>query len=288
MRKLNFEVKQMGDRNRDGSFTTQSDRARMLSLIANQLHEMGFYHMGACSLRTNHVDALVERWKQEGISTGTLKNRLATLRWWAEKIGKRNVVKPNNADYGIGKRAQVTNVSKAITLDQNQLEQIKDDYTRASLMLEAAFGLRREESLKIIPKQADHGNVLQLQASWTKGGRERSVPIITFEQRLALDYAKQVAGAYSLIPQGLSYRDQLHKFRHQCAQAGISRVHGLRHRYAQQRYLAYTGWPCPAAGGPSTRRLPPDKAIRDKEARRLISEEMGHNRPQITAVYCGR
>jgi len=146
MQNLNFDLKQMGDRNRDGAFGTQIDRARMLSLFADQLHQLGFYHMRANSLRTTHVDALVAQWKREGISTGTFKNRLATLRWWAEKVGKQNVVKPKNSDYGIGKRIQVTNVSKAKMLDEGKLALVKDNYTRASLMLEATFGLRREES----------------------------------------------------------------------------------------------------------------------------------------------
>lgn len=288
MRNLNFELKQMGERNRDGSFATQADRARMLSLFANQLRELGFPHMEAHSLRTKHVEALLERWTREGISNGTMKNRLSVLRWWAEKVGKQNVVKVKNADYGIERRVLVSNDSKATSLNQSQLATITDVYTKASLMLVAAFGLRREESIKIIPTQADRGDVLHLQASWTKGGKERTIPILTADQRAALDCARQVAGQYSLIPTGQSYRDQLHRFCHQCARAGISHVHGLRHQYAQQRYLTLTGQPCPTAGGPTRRQLHGDMLIRDQEARRMISEEMGHSRAQITAVYCGR
>ena len=42
MRNLNYEVKQLCHRNRDGSFATQADRERILDLIANQLHELGY------------------------------------------------------------------------------------------------------------------------------------------------------------------------------------------------------------------------------------------------------
>ena len=51
-----------------------------------------------------------------------------------------------------------------------------------SLKLQAAFGLRREESIKIRPEWADRGDRLALKASWTKGGREREIPIRTAEQ----------------------------------------------------------------------------------------------------------
>ena len=45
MQDLNYELKQLCTRNRDGSFATQADRERILTLIANQLREMGFVNM---------------------------------------------------------------------------------------------------------------------------------------------------------------------------------------------------------------------------------------------------
>ena len=169
MRDLNYELKQLCARNRDGSFATQVNRERILTLIANQLREMGFVHMHVQSLKPKHVDKLVERWKAESLSVGTLKNRMATLRWWAEKNGKANVVAKSNEAYGIADRRYVTNVSKARELTSGDLTQVTDPYTRTSLRLQAAFGLRREESLKIRPGWADRGDTLVLKDSWTKG-----------------------------------------------------------------------------------------------------------------------
>ena len=76
MRNLNYELKQLCHRNRDGSYATQADRARILDLIANQLHELGYKDMRATSLKPKHVEALVERWKAESLSPGTIKNRM--------------------------------------------------------------------------------------------------------------------------------------------------------------------------------------------------------------------
>jgi site-specific recombinase XerC len=88
MRDLNYALKQLCDRNRDGSHATQHDRERVLDLIASQLQEMGFRQMVVAGLKPKHVEGLVERWKAEGLAIGTIKNRMAELRWWAEKIGK--------------------------------------------------------------------------------------------------------------------------------------------------------------------------------------------------------
>jgi integrase len=288
MRQLNYELKQMCQRNRDGSYATQADRERTLSLIANQLHELGYRHMGAGSLKAKHVTALVARWQAEGLSAGTVKNRMTQLRWWAEKIGKPNVLARDNAIYGIADRVYVTNLSKGQVLTQEQLARVSDPYCALSLRFQVEFGLRRQESMLIQPALADRGEVLALQASWTKGSLAREIPIRTQAQRSLLDEAKALAGKGSLIPESMRYKDQLERFKSQCREAGIRNVHGFRHQYAQVRYREETGWACPACGGPTAKQLTPEQKALDQEARLMISRELGHGREQVTAVYLGR
>ena len=288
MRDLNFQLKQLCQRNCDGSFATQRDRERVLDLVADQLQELGYRHMAAASLKPKHVERLVERWQAEGLAVGTIKNRMAELRWWAEKIGKQNVIARDNDHYGIGKRQYVTNVSKARELSGSELSRITDPFTAMSLRLQAAFGLRRGESIKIRPEWADRGNHLALMDTWTKGGRAREIPIRNDEQRQVLDEAKALAGRGSLIPADRSYVEQLRRFEHQCAAAGVHRIHGHRHQYAQVRYRELTGWAAPAAGGPRSKDMTADQRAVDREARLKISAELGHEREQITVVYLGR
>ena len=288
MQTLNYELKQLCKHNRDGSFATQANRERILTLIANQLREMGFVNMHVQSLKAKHVEKLVERWQAEGLSTGTLKNRMSALRWWAEKSGKASVVAKSNDAYGIAERRYVTNVSKARQLTSGDLAQVTDPYTRMSLRLQATFGLRREESLKIRPGWADRGDTLLLKDSWAKGRRAREIPIRNAEQRKVLDEAKRLAGKGSLIPAERSYEQQLRRFEYQCDRAGIHRVHGHRHQYAQDRYRELTGWSAPAAGGPRLRELSREQKMLDREVRLTVSSELGHEREQVTAIYCGR
>ena len=288
IRDLNYELKQLCQRNRDGSYATQYARERILTQIANQLHEMGFRDMKATNLKPKHVQALVERWKAERLSAGAIKNRMAEQRWWAEKIGKQGVIAQDNAHYGIANRQYVTNVSKARELTAQELAKVTDPYTQLSLKLQPAFGLRREESIKIMPRWADGGDRLVLMDSWTKGGRAREIPIRTSEQRALLDAAKGFAGGGSLIPKKMSYKAQLNRFKSQCDQAGIKHVHGHRHYYAQLRYAELTGWACPAKGGPTSKQLTPEQKKIDRDARLTITHELGHGRAQVTATYLGR
>ena len=283
---LTYTLRQLCQRNRDGSYNTQADRMRSLALAARQLREAGFRQMKASSLKGKHAQALLERWQGEGLSSGTIKNRLSHLRWWAEKIGKSGILPADNTQLGVPERRYVTNISKAQELGTG-LEQITDVQVRMSLQLQAAFGLRREEAIKFQPSYADRGDHIALKGSWTKGGRERTVPITTTEQRDALHAAHRLAGTGSLIPANKTYIQQRHVYDGQCKAAGLSHMHGLRHQYAQSRYETLTGRPPPAAGGPLATELSTTQRIEDRHARQIISRELGHERVQITAIYLG-
>ena len=249
---------------------------------------MGFVNMQAQSLKPKHVEKLVERWTAEGSSTGTVKNRMTELRWWAEKIGKANVVAKSNDVYGIADRRYVTNVSKARHLTAGDLAQVTDPYSRripstAGGFRPAARGVAQDPTRLGGPRR--HPGA---QGQLDQGRQAREIPIRTVEQRQVLDEAKRVAGRGSLIPADRSYIQQLRRFEYHCDRAGIHRVHGHRHQYAQERYRELTGWSAPAAGGPRSRELTREQKSIDREARLTISRELGHEREQVTAVYCGR
>jgi len=125
--------------------------------------------MTAGSLKTKHVDALINRWLAQGLSAGTIKNRMAVLRWWAETIGRTGIIPANNDQLAIPRRALVTNENKARHLG-NSLERVTDPYVRMSLELQQQFGLRREECIKFQPRYADRGDHIEIKGSWAKGG----------------------------------------------------------------------------------------------------------------------
>ena len=127
----------------------------------------------------------------------------------------------------------------------------------------------------------------EAQLDQRKAGREAS-QIRSGTQREIIDRAKRLAGKGSLIPSHKTYVQQLKYYEGQCIRAGLSRMHGLRHAYAQQRYEQLTGFKAPIAGGPSHSALSANERALDEKARAVISAELGHKREQITTVYLGR
>ena len=288
MKDLNYQLMKLCEANRDGSFSTQATRRRILDRIANQLHELGYKHMQAKSLKPKHVDALVSLWKDQDLSVGTLKNLLSGLRWWARHVGKPDIIPKNNDAFDVGKRSQVAKESKAWELKEAHLARITDKYVILSLRLQAAFGLRREEAIKFSPNYAIKDDHIKLKASWTKGGRMRTVPIRTDEQRKILGEVRKLAKGGALIPTTKNYEEQKNRYERQIRTAGIKNPHGLRHAYAQRRYEELTGWKAPVAGGPASKSLSIEQRARDKGAREMISRELGHSREEVSKVYLGR
>ena len=213
-------------------------------------------------------------------------NRMAHLRWWAERVGKGNLVKPN-ADYGVRPRSHVSDGTKRRGLDAAKLARVKDPHVRMALRLQAAFGLRREEAIKFAPSYADRGERIVVKGSTAKGGRPREVPVLTDGQRRLLDEARELAGGGALIPPGRNYAEQRKVYEYGTRQAGLDRNHGLRHAYALDRYEALTGWKAPAAGGPASRALTGARRRIDRAARLTVATELGHSRREISRTYLG-
>lgn len=289
MKQLEYEFLHLTKHNKDGSYATQADRADMLRLFARQLLSSGYADLHATDLKNRHIRKLFTLWKREGIADSTIRNRLAVLRWLCEKLGRPNIIPQTNAPFGLAPRHSVATTSKAQTLPEEVIDQIADQYLRYSVQLQAQWGLRREESIKIRVWQADQGDRLVLQPSWTKGGRGRTILLRTLEQRALLDTIKAwlPSREASLIPPHLTYIQQRQRYDRLTRQAGLTNLHGLRHGYSQKRLEEEAGHPAPLAGGPHRKDMPPAQREKDTQARLQVSRELGHSRMGIVGNYCG-
>ncbi|SON48158.1 phage integrase N-terminal domain-containing protein [Vibrio tapetis] len=281
-----FKVSQVLKRNPDGSHATRAERKKVLKLVDRNLSELGFKKLALHNLGPKHLNAVIGMWMANGLSTGTIKNRVAHLRWLLEKIDKVGVLPKSNISLGIPNRVYVTNQDKSRELKEDQLSLITDAHLQASFRLQITFGLRREESMKICLKEADKGTYLRV--TKTKGARQRDIPIITTQQRELLEQIKPLVGVGSLIPSDVSYKTQVGRYEQACIKMGIDKAHGLRHAYAQKRYQQLVGLPCPAKGGPKRGDMTNEQYETVKLIRTQISEELGHGREEVTAVYLGR
>lgn len=185
-------------------------------------------------------------------------------------------------------------------LDANQVKSVSDQLaadhprTAATINLERNLGLRAKEAAlmdcKVALKEAEKTGYVNV-TEGTKGGRgnyvDRFVPVTKPEQIQALREAAAAQGnGKNLIPGNKSWVQHYNHNRYVLGryQNLIDKQHDLRAGYACQRYKELTGHEAPVcrSAGDSG----PDKQA-DKDAREIISKELGHNRIDVTNSYIG-
>ena len=283
-----MDVVRLCRQSRQGSMATQKNRQVGLTAIAGTLRHLGYKIRSARHLKPKHIDALVGHWREEGISDNTQRNRMSWLRWLTRQTNRGNIIKRDNSAYNLARQQNREPVNKAQSLDKDRLNTIDCPWIRAAVLMQAAFGLRREEALKFQPKIGIRTNKIVLKASWTKGKRYREIPITNQAQRQVLNAVRQLAQGGSLIPADKSYAEQLKRHGYLTKKAGLMNLHGLRHAWAQRRYAELAQMRCPFQGGKTWLEMTPQERQRDRQARQQLAQELGHGRSSISALYIGR
>lgn len=282
--------------NRALSIKTQEYRAAKLCKAFKELREGGFALQTPWSLKHKHVQYLVKSWVAAGQSGGTIENKLTYLRALAGWMGKTNLIGSLD-DYAdreaLGlKRSYVATEDKSWAAHgvdaREKIEEIAQTcpHTAVQLKLQAAFGLRIEESFMLRPAEAARSPKLLAVTRGTKGGRPREVPIETkigiLEEAAAL--SNGLTGSTVPADRTLSqWRDWYYYVleKHGITKKGIGITsHGLRHEYLQSLYEDTTGVPAPIKRSGER----PDSQLHDEAMRRVV-EAAGHSRRTKAGAY---
>lgn len=244
-----------------------------------------------------HIQAEVEK---DQLAVTTAQNRISTVNTVFAALRGDRYVKVSPRDYA-GPRDNVRTTAPA-ALDTSRVQSAVTALheaglhrAAATLELAQAFGVRREEAVKAdldrwSREVSRHGAVNVIDG--TKGGRDapRWVPVSDAQREaLANALAARPTGSHNLIASAERYVDvainrnsELNQAREILHQHGLPGYHDSRAAYACQRYEQITGCPAPAVAG--ERLAPKDQ---DRQARVIISAELGHGRIDVLVSYVG-
>ncbi len=304
--KMRFYAAQIKTRQRDGmkglSEKTKHDLQQKAEAIARDFKDMGYKvntkQQSPTLLTKDDFKAVVERWKAQGDKIGTMQDKAYILRAVLEQCGNKAAI-IDNAALGISKGRDVlnkANINKAAVISAGTMAQLDKINIAASsaLKLSAAYGLRKEEAAHVVYELSkghivNQGNDLALKGSWCKNGRPRE-----FNMRdggvVLSQVAKDIRG-YNFTGRIENNRNAIDYAAKQAKtldnNSGIT-PHALRHNYAQERYKDITGLAAPAAGGLKYNAMTDKQRQGYHTACRIISEELGHNREDISRTYLGK
>ena len=189
------------------------------------------------NLKPGHVKSYIDCMKNEGLSNGTICNRLAAIRDLAEAINKPNIVARTNTEYEVNRQVRSKPLSENLT-KVSEIRSVLEDRSskgdRVAMMcntaaqLRAEFGLRAKESL--MSSRIAHGGKFLI-VDGAKGGRERILEVRTDAQARAV--ASVVATSHALgsktgriIPPEMSLKAAYNAQRTLWRELGGTREHG--------------------------------------------------------------
>ena len=264
-------------------------------------------------LTVDDFKQLVSYLISKGDSAGTIENKATSIRQISKEAGNIALVNVTNGEIGVPGRngLNVDNENFAAVISENSLKKLesgKYPEVAAALRLEAAYGLRREESAHVVFELTKgHAvtapgkeNILMMKGSWCKGGRQRGK--MTFNGRpdgeLLLRDGGVVLKHVAASVKGININYRLEQFERKINYAADKckkwdgnpniHPHALRHNYAHERYYELTGLACPAAGGLKYAEMDPEQQKNYHSACLIIANELGHSRETIARTYIGK
>lgn len=284
------------------SVKTQEIRCWNLLSSLEELIKVGKYEIHSIySLKEKHIEWFISRWIEKKLTYGTIANKLSYLKALAIWLRKPNIIKDLDSYPQLKvlpKRTGVADGDKSWSskdIDVRELiEKVArfDKYVGIQLALQLAYGLRRQESMMLIPASAFmevNGQRLLLIDRGAKGNRERVVKryldddadmrIFELAKLLSNDKTGSTIPSHKSLDQWINYyKSVMKKFGITKDELGVT-SHGLRHQFLNDLYEVLTGVPSAARGG----EMPPIDL--HKLAQLEVSKMAGHNRPGISNAY---
>ncbi len=221
------------------------------------------------------IAKMVSYYKAQGLKDATIINYVSSLRSFLHETGRTNI-NISNGELGLKREMEYKDKSlnaKGVDINEKlQYFKEKDANVYVQLKISSIVGLRKEESVHAalaLAKGYDivKDNKLILKGSWCKNGRPREIKLSQEKVREFAELKKfAISSDYN---KSRDLKQEMNHIGNSIKNAGFN-MHAVRHAVAQERHAELI------SNGKS-----------GKEARQVVSNELGHSRIYITKVYLG-
>ena len=266
---------------RQGSFKTRDRYTAACKRFCRFLAEV-YKLEKLANVAPKHILAYTEFLQEKGLSASTIKTDLTAIRFYHDQMPNTKHVLPDNSELNLARR-KFGGVDRSwSSLEFNRflalcLSKNRHDYACIACLGYYA-GLRIEECFRIDTAKAEKAiqtNILNVKG---KNGKVRDVPI---QESIKIEFAKML----ETKPRGqklfVAPDEKTHlaikklqnfiNYHRKCFTGNNLTFHGLRHTYAQNKYAEFK-----------------NKGLSDFEARKKVSELIGHNRDDVTRIYLSK
>lgn len=241
------------------------------------------------NINNKHLEAYVEQMQDVGYSTSYITTNLSAIRFFVDQVKNSKYIKSNKElgaiprrgyeRIGLNRAWTKTEVEEMISIARNKgFERVAD-----MIKLSYSMGLRIHEVARLDRSTMQRALREDRLTVKGKGGLVRLVPLRNQDTRQHIETLINQTNArnskvfvnigektHQVISQAQNFitnNRHLVQGKRLDNQANIT-FHGLRHSYAQERYIELRG-----------------QRLNDYDARLQVSKELGHFRVEITNIY---
>lgn len=281
---------------------TLFDRRKCLYRLARSLHRRGLKLRCLANLRCEHVQCLIDDFRERRLKPASVSTYLSHLRRACEWLQKPQLLHYIDDEIaaapGLVARPSVAESDKSLTASGLNVRDVLmqavvvNEHFGCQLALMWALALRAQEAWMFCPRLARTPDGTFVVDWGTKGGRFRKLPPVLGQKETAV-----VAWAATLvtskagwmIPAPFTLKKWRGRFYRLTRKVGLTRAHlgatphALRHETLNTIYEWLTGAASPVRGG-CLQLIDPQS---DRDARRIVAEFAGHSRVHASSAYLG-
>lgn len=275
--KLEFQARFVVGKLRRGSSLTRKDQLACLGRIGKAMERFGLNSIK--DMKTSHIKRLFSELKNDnGLSEGRLANFATAIRMLCRMMGKGDIV-PSNRDLGCARNNANRTKHADKRLDSTKAAEV---LSRLSITNQIAynmamcFSLRQKESL-LSHRTTIVDGIERLVVEGAKGGRPRTIAIVTPEQKAVLSANQEYRAKHGglLIDEGKSLKQGLRQLQNELYSAGAKRESFTNMHSARRENIIVQ---CQDI-------LKAPEMERQQMTEELV-ESIGHSRNSVLMAYC--
>lgn len=185
------ELNGLVSKDRQGSYQGRLMRQKQMIAIINDMIGLGLAPEHLHTLRSKHLVALVSHWKSQKLSHSTIINKVGIFKRFCalcdnvEDFPSNDVLELKRSDDSKPKRS----LSAAL------INAIAHPLIKSIAEFEVYFGLTKLESIRIQLKTAIQRSDIVISRALSFNARERIIPILSADQKKAVEFRKSLLGS---------------------------------------------------------------------------------------------
>ena len=233
LKEANHIIKQL----RRNAYSTRKTYLSVAHKAIKDLYRLKRPINSAQEITNQHVAALVSKWKEESISSGTIANRVSILAKFLDAAGNTHKIASAKELGAIRESSAKKGCTASQEMYSRAISRVHTPFVKYTIELQVLLGFDKREAIKISPTILEaYDELIVVPRDIALSGRDRVVPIVNDAQRVLITALKGLMGNSLSWNQAIPLNQLYSFYNTELIFAGLSIKTPFRSLYAKTRF----------------------------------------------------